>query len=184
MPYCETSVEARFLHGDLEAVGIVIRWIATVISAPRFGALRPDWLDLHQEIMGRVIESLRRERYDDSQDFQAYVQAVARYTGLQALGTRRRKGGLQAFDGERAAGGPSAEAAIVTSQLTRQVLDQASDGCRGLLKAYFLEQRTYSEIAGSLGVPVGTVKSRLVRCLETANRAIRGMRSSRHTRAE
>ena len=184
MPYRETSVEARFLRGDLEAVGIVIRWIATVISAPRFGALRPEWLDLHQDIMGRVIESLRLERYDDSKNLQVYVQAVARYTALQALETRRRKKALQVLDEEPPAGGPSAEAAAVSGQIVRQVLDQASDGCRGLLRAYFLEQRTYSEIAVSLGVPIGTVKSRLVRCLETAHRAIRGMRISRHPRAE
>ena len=59
------------------------------------------------------------------------------------------------------------------------VLDRASDGCRTLLVAYFMEQRSYSEIAEEHGQPVGTVKSRLFRCLDAARVAVGGRGAAR-----
>ena len=184
MAYRDTSIEGRFLRGDLEALATVVRWIAAVVASPRFGSLRSEWLDLHQEIMGRVVESLRQERFDESQDFRAYVQAVARYTALQAMNSRHRKDAIPVLNEEHLGRAPGAEASVVSRHLARQVLEQASDGCRELLRAYFLDQRSYAEIAESLGVPVGTVKSRLVRCLEKAHRVLHGQGSRRHVRPD
>jgi RNA polymerase sigma factor (sigma-70 family) len=171
--YNDSSLEARFLRGDLEAVAAVIRWITTVLASPRFWSLRPDWLDLHQEAMRRVIESLRQERFDASQNLRTYVQGVARYTAMQALTAQLHSPAAQALEDLFPVRGPGAEESLHSRQLVRRVLSQASDGCRDLLLAYFYEQRSYAEISAALGVPVGTVKSRLVRCLEKAHRAIR-----------
>lgn len=172
MPYRPDSIEARFLAGDLEIVARVVRWIALVLAAPRFWALREEWLDLHQEVMGRVLESLRQERFDAAKDLRAYVQAVARYTALQALSTRRRLFLPRQAVAPRIDEAPAADESAISQQLVRQVLEHASDGCRDLLKAYFYDQKNYAEIADSLGVPIGTVKSRLARCLESAQRAM------------
>jgi DNA-directed RNA polymerase specialized sigma24 family protein len=62
--------------------------------------------------------------------------------------------------------------------MVRWVLDTASEDCKGLMRAYFLEDRSYAEIASSMGIPLGTVKSRLFRCLEAAYQAVQGFRGS------
>jgi len=171
--YRHTSIEGQFLAGEPEAVGTVNRWISLVLTSSRFWSLRCQWLDLHQEVMKRAVESLRYERFDDAQDFRTYVQAVARYTALQAINSSVRTGALDIVGARsRDRSGAGTEAIVVYRQLARQVLAQASEDCRRLFKAYFYEQRSYEEIARDLEMPVGTVKSRLFRCLQKAQRLL------------
>lgn len=126
--------------------------------------------------MKRALDSLRHERFDDSSGFRAYVQAVARYTALQALDSHYREGIVVALNPDARGHSQGAESKLLHQQLARQILEHCSDDCRQLLKAYFFEQRSYEEIAQQMGVPVGTVKSRLSRCLEKAQKLIRAPR--------
>jgi len=177
--YRPDSVEGGFLAGRAEAVGKVSRWISVVLASPRYWRLRGEWLDLHQEIMGRVVESLRRERFDAAQDFRTYVQGVARFTALASLSPRHRFGGSEELDEEDLAVEPETEEGAISRQLARLVLEEASEGCQNLLRAYFFEERNYAEISEFMSVPIGTVKSRLARCLDGAHRVLRGSRSKR-----
>lgn len=176
MPYRADSVEGRLIAGDDAAVAQVVRWIAQVLASPRFWALRAEWLDLHQDAMARVLESLHRERFDPTQDFRTYVQAVARYTAFEAMTLRRRGAAAIGTDAAAAATVPDLrpwpEEKAASLQVARLALDRASTECRALIRAYFFEQRNYAEIAATLGVPVGTVKSRLARCLEKTQRML------------
>lgn len=178
MTYRDDSPEGRFLAGDLETVARVSRWIASVLAAPKFWTLRADWVDLHQEVLRRVLESLREERYDPAQDLRAYVLATARYTALQAIWSRRRDpgAGLAAdpLGDPPATGTVPSDSRVASLQLARLALEGIGEQCRSLLRAYFYEGRSYAEIAASLGVPLGTVKSRLSRCLESAHRVLAG----------
>ena len=69
-----------------------------------------------------------------------------------------------------AAGSPfeDAERSLTRTQLVRWILNAATEECRRLIRAYFLDEQRYSEIASRMKVPVGTVKSRLFRCLRLA----------------
>lgn len=175
MAYAHESTEGRFLAGEPEAVGKVIRWIALVLSSPRFWRLRGEWLDLHQEVMARVVESLSEERFDPAQEFRTYVQGIARFTALAALNPRSRVGEATEEPDEADLGlDAEAEDAAISRQLARRALEEASELCRNLFKAYFFEERSYAEIAESLSVPIGTVKSRVARCLEAAQKSLRG----------
>ena len=194
MAYIPGSVERRLLDNDPEALGRVSRWIAVSLTAPRFWALRGEWQDVHQEVLARLIESLRQQRYDSSRDFRTYVQGIARHTALQALGRRPHAEDLAgwALPGVGASASASNEEHRAESrQIARRVLELASEECRDLICAYFYKDLSYAEIAVSLDVPIGTVKSRLFRCLEAAHLCIhgvvkRGNRSSpaRNRRAE
>ncbi|MGH9750604.1 MAG: RNA polymerase sigma factor [Candidatus Polarisedimenticolia bacterium] len=176
MPYRADSIEGRLIAGDDAAVAQVIRWIAQVMASPRFWTLRAEWLDLHQDAMARVLESLSRERFDPAQDFRTYVQAVARYTAFEAMTLRRRAAATGETDAAAADTVPDRrpwpEESAASVQIARLALDRASAECRALIRAYFFEQRNYAEIAATLGVPVGTVKSRLARCLEKIQRLL------------
>lgn len=172
MAYHEDSVEGRLLAGDPLAVGTVFRWIAIVLARPRFWALRDEWDDLHQEIVTRVLHSLRAGRFDASRSLQAYVQGVARYAATEALQAHFARHAEKVLSEERVGRRPGIEERIARVQFARAVLDSASEECRGLIRSYFLEEKSYAEIAATTGWPVGTVKSRLARCLEKVHRGL------------
>jgi RNA polymerase sigma factor (sigma-70 family) len=179
--YGPESTAGRLLAGDRETVSEAVRWISRVLGSPSFWSLRRDWTDMVQEVLGRVLGSLKDGRFDPERDFRTYVQGVARFTAFTALSRRTPEVPVNE-DGpelpDEPAGG-SAEDRLTAEQLTRYVLDRASESCRGLLVAYFMEQRSYSEIAEETGQPVGTVKSRLFRCLDAARVAVGGRGASR-----
>jgi RNA polymerase sigma factor (sigma-70 family) len=181
LSYTEGSIERRILENDPEALGQVFRWIASALTSPRFWGLRSEWPDLHQEVVTRVVESLRHGRFDASREFYSYVQGVARYTALQALAARPRRSSND-VEGLLAEKSLTPEERTANRQLVRRVLDRASEECRELIRAYFFEERSYAEIADSLVLPVGTVKSRLFRCLESARQSIQRRSAQRMVR--
>jgi RNA polymerase sigma-70 factor, ECF subfamily len=172
MPYSKHSVARRLLENDSEALGLVIRWISTALASPRFWLLRREWPDLVQEVLARVLESLRRERFDDSRDLRVYVQGIARFACLQAIG-KQLESAARGIPAEAAdAGSPDPVRRLIDIQLVRRVLDLASEDCRELFQLYYFDAQSYEEIAASMEIPVGTVKSRLFRCLESAHQAL------------
>ncbi len=172
MPYSEHSVARRLLENDPEALGLVIRWISTALASPRFWLLRHEWPDLVQEVLSRVVESLRRERFDDSRDLRVYVQGIARFACLQALGKQLESAGRGIPAEAAETGSPDPVRRLIDFQLVRRVLDLASEDCRELFRLYYFDAQSYEEIAASMEIPVGTVKSRLFRCLESAHQAL------------
>ena len=172
----ERNVAQGMEGDDQESLGIVLRWISATLNSPRFWSLRGEWLDLQQEVVMRVVESLRLGRYDRSREFRLYVQGIARFTALQALEkqmhSRAGRAALHLTDREE----PDWERHVGARQAARWVLDNASPECRSLIVDYYFKEMNYAEIAGSRALPVGTIKSRLFRCLEAAYRSLRGNR--------
>ena len=176
MEYRDDSPEGRFLAGDGQVVGEVIRVVAGVLTLPRFWSLRPDWADLHQEVLRRILESLRQGRFGPTREFLGYAHGVARFTALDALSRKNKESTIESGDAVELAADPEgradAEDHTMARQLARLALDKASPDCRRLFRDYFYKEHTYRELAQSMGVPVGTVKSRLFRCLASAQRAM------------
>jgi RNA polymerase sigma factor (sigma-70 family) len=171
LPYIEGSLEARLLSGESEAIGLVVRWIVAVLVSPQFWSLRRDWPDMQQEVMARLIESLRAGRFDPSRNFRTYVQAVARYAALESMNRIRSRHEIKEVDETYPDHRTDPRDRTVQLQMARLALERSSGPCRALMLAYFYQQRSYEEIARSEGVPVGTVKSRLSRCLADVHRA-------------
>lgn len=155
----------------MAAVG---RWISRVLAAPTFWALRRERTDLHQEVMGRLIESLQRGRFDASREFRSYVQGVARFAAYKAVArdVRTDETEWQPDGHDRADDGT--EDRILAAQLAREALRLATEECRELIEAYFFEDRSYADLAQDRRIPVGTVKSRLFRCMAAVQKALRG----------
>ncbi len=167
--YQPDSEPARFLRGDDEAIAMIGRWIAQVLASSRFRAIRSHWSDLHQEVQGRLIESFRQGRYDPVRELRVYVQGIARFTAFKAMGrwSSRERGELDMGESELILPPTeSGERDLIACELARRALELSSEECGGLIRAYFLEERSYGEISRECGNPVGTVKSRLFRCLE------------------
>ncbi len=167
--YQPDSEPAGFLRGEDEVLATIGRWIAQVLASYRFRAIRSQWSDLHQEIQGRLLESFRQGRYDPKRELRVYVQGVARFTAFKAMGrwSSRERGELDMGESESILPSTdSGERDLIACELARRALELSSEECGGLIRAYFLEERSYGEIAQNCGSPVGTVKSRLFRCLE------------------
>lgn len=182
MPPSEPAIEQRLLQNDPEALALVIRWISTVVTWPRFWSLRREWPDLVQEALARVVESLREGRFDDRRDFHFYVQGIARHTALRALEAAVHREGKEHRGSVETMGtdpGRSPLEDLAGRQFLRKVMDHASEECRCLMRMYYLEEKSYEEIAAELDLPVGTVKSRLSRCLEGARKAAQSVRRRR-----
>ena len=163
--YDRRSVEGLFLAGDADAYACVSRWIGRILTLPRFRVVRRDWTDLHQEILRRIVDSLRNRRFDPTLDFRAYVQSTARYTARDAVERRLRE--LPApLPSDLRYDGTGAEARIVTREAVEFVLARLSSQCRTLFRLFYYEERSQAEMSEILRIPVGTVKSRLFRCLE------------------
>ncbi|HEV8376402.1 MAG TPA: sigma-70 family RNA polymerase sigma factor [Candidatus Polarisedimenticolia bacterium] len=172
MPYPEHSIARRLLENDPKALSELFRWISIALTSPRFWSLRSEWPDLVQEVLARVVESLQKERFDVNRDFRAYVQGIARHVSHQAL-TRQIASRAPEDVPVLESRSTDPEASAISRQLVRRVLDLASEDCRDLIRVYFYEARSYEEIAASYHLAVGTIKSRLFRCLERAHEALR-----------
>ncbi|HEY3176279.1 MAG TPA: sigma-70 family RNA polymerase sigma factor [Candidatus Polarisedimenticolia bacterium] len=173
MPYDEDSLQGRLLAGDDDALALVRRWIADSLSAARFWRLRGEWRDLQQEVLSRLVASLRRERFRSDGELKSYVQGICRHTAQTRLAERVHRPVLAA--GVDPADIPSTgdtEKQVITDQLVRRALEEASTECREMIRAYFLEELSYAELASRFGVPVGTAKSRLFRCLRCLRESI------------
>jgi RNA polymerase sigma factor (sigma-70 family) len=166
------------LDGDPETIGEVSRWISRVLTSTRFWQIRHLRLDLYQEVMMRVIHGLRHERFDDRQNLRLYVEAIASYTALRELQRDAREYSRSTEALRFEIESPSRSQEVPDHILAEQALSRASDGCKALLARYFLEECSYEEIAAEMGLPVGTVKSRLHRCLQTASRNLRRRHST------
>jgi RNA polymerase sigma factor (sigma-70 family) len=172
LAYPEHSTARRLLENEPKALSEVIHWISTTLTSPRFWSLREEWPDLVQEALARVVESLKQGRFDASRDFRVYVQGIVRHVSLQALARLVTSLRMPEVPVSQKTG-VDPEGIAISRQLVRRVLDLASEECRELMRLYFLEARSYEEIAASCTLPVGTVKSRLFRCLESAHEALR-----------
>jgi RNA polymerase sigma factor (sigma-70 family) len=177
MQYQPESDPARFLRGDDEVVALIGRWITQVLATAKFRAIRSHWPDLHQEVQGRLIESFRQGRYDPSRELRVYVQGIARFTAFKAMSrwSIRERGNVEvAEDGSGLPATSSGEDSLIACELARRALELSSGECSSLIRAYFLEEQSYGEIAAGCGSPVGTVKSRLFRCLEKIHKELGG----------
>ncbi len=165
----------KFLNGNVEVVDRVDMWVAQVLAWPRFRFLRDQRVDLHQEILQRVVESLRRNRYDPTRDFRTYVQGVARHTASELMRKRIRDRKLEQTLPERPEPFPSPAIQLARRE-AREILERLPSECGGLLESYYIGQHSLRDIADRDGIPIGTVKSRLFRCLESARRSLRSRR--------
>jgi RNA polymerase sigma-70 factor, ECF subfamily len=166
--YLEGSIERRLLEDDPDALAQVARWVAVSLASPRFWSLRSVWPDLCQEVIARLVQSLKEARFDPSRDLRTYVQGIAGHVAIQATARRARENVTAVRVSAVPDPGPDPDRLTINRMIARRVLDQSTEDCRRLIHAYFFEDLSYEEIARSMNVPIGTVKSRLFRCMEAA----------------
>lgn len=162
--------------GDLAAFEqLMLRYERAVYSHIfRMVNRREDAEDLTQDTFVKVFKKLKT--YDAAYNFKTWLLTVATHTTYDFLRTHRGKRDALIIDDEMS-GFETADPHDTYLELeaagdVARALEHLSPVYRGVIFLYYKEGLTYEEIAHSLGVPVGTVKTHLHRAKDALKKAL------------
>ena len=163
----------RFAHGDREAFEAlfrlfereVYRWILRIVREPETAE------DALIETFWRAYRG--RARFDPSRSFGAWMRRIATNCAIDQLNAARRRKWLP-LDGvgrvppsrEAMRGGPGGFGGPADPDVAdhiRRAFSSLPPTLRVVATLALIEELPQAEIADALGVPIGTVKSRLFR---------------------
>ncbi len=113
--------------------------------------------DIAQEAFVRVFQALPKFRGESA--FSTWLYRIVTNLCLGRMRRRRPTVTLEAVPEPRAADGPARQ--VAEGMLTREVLAGVPPELRVVLLLREQEGLSYREISGALGLPMGTVRSRL-----------------------
>lgn len=160
---------AAFTAAELEALIPRLRRFARALTGSREAAD-----DLTQDALERAW--IKRELWQPGTNLRAWLFKVMH--GVFVNGARGRRAtesldAMQEVGAEAADESAGAETAIALRDL-RNALARLPDEHRAVLLLVALEQFSYAEAAAVLGVPIGTVMSRLSRARERLRQLLEG----------
>ncbi len=119
--------------------------------------------DVLQETFTQVYEHLAD--YRGSGPLRAWLGAIARNVARQRLRSRSRHPESPLPPEAADAAQQQALEAVEESLLATDALARLEPPCGEMLRRFFVLRQKYAEIAASMGIPEGTVASRIARCL-------------------
>jgi RNA polymerase sigma-70 factor, ECF subfamily len=151
----------RFTQGDLEAFEILFQqfqkevygWIIRIVRDPRIAE------ELTVETFWRIYRS--HARFDPTRSFGAWARRIATNLALDYLKRVRQEVEFPENWSRETPPDPAIQQDI--RNRIEQVFNQLPPKLRLAATLALIEERPYEEIAESLGIPVGTVKSRVFR---------------------
>jgi RNA polymerase sigma-70 factor, ECF subfamily len=157
----------RFITGDVEAFEILFQqyqkdvygWILRIVRNPTIAE------ELTVETFWRVYRS--RARFDATRSFGAWTRRIATNLALDYL--KRLRNEVEFTENISPESPPDSAVQQETRKRIRQAFNQLPPKLRLTATLALVEEIPYQEIAESLGIPVGTVKSRVF----TATRILR-----------
>ncbi|HSD65164.1 MAG TPA: sigma-70 family RNA polymerase sigma factor [Vicinamibacteria bacterium] len=172
----EAFLLARARQGDLGAFEEVVRRHQRRVYGVALRIVRAHDVadDVAQEAFVRAWQSL--DRFDLGRPFGPWVCRIAANLAVNhARSPRAREQGLPEGHAETPSADPGPLGAVLDAEAKR-VLDEAVAGLspeqRGVFVLRAVEEMSYEEIAGALGISPGTVMSRLFRARERLARAL------------
>lgn len=166
---------AAFTAAEIEALIPRLRRFARALTGSREAAD-----DLTQDTLERAWT--KRELWQSGTNLRAWLFAVMH--GVFVNGARRRRpteslDAMQSYGSECQDDSASAETGIALRDM-RAALQRLPDDQRQVVLLVGLEQCSYAEAAEVLGVPIGTVMSRLARGRERLRQLIEEGSPDRH----
>jgi RNA polymerase sigma factor (sigma-70 family) len=161
----DAELVARCRAGDPAAWNeLVERFSAYVyaISVQGFRLSAHDAEDVFQDVFARVYEHLDRLRNDDA--LRPWIGQLTRRLCIDRLRASRRDGPADGDDLE-AGGTDETLAQLDEAMSVRASLDAVGEPCREILDRFFCRDESYRSIGDALGLPSGTIASRISRCL-------------------
>jgi RNA polymerase sigma factor (sigma-70 family) len=158
----DAELVARCREGDQAAWEALVDRYARYVHAivARVYRLEPrDAEDVFQEVFVRVFERLDTLR--DGSALRPWIAQTARNCAVDAL---RRSGREVAMD-DLPEGADEGLARLDEALEVRSALDRLSPDCHEILDRFFCRDESYRTIGAELGLPAGTIASRIARCL-------------------
>ena len=153
----------RFVHGDGAAFetlfrmfeGEVYRWILRIV---RDASLAEDGV---VEAFWRCYRT--RARFDPSRSFGAWMRRIATHVAIDLVNAARRHRGSSLDEMVAASDSSSSASEQAQADAIARAFDSLPPKLRVVATLALIEERPHAEISAALGVPIGTVKSRLFR---------------------
>ncbi len=167
----DAELVARCRAGDAEAWNALVERYARYVYAIAFQGYRltgPDAEDAFQEVFLRIYERLGSLR-----DPEALRPWIAQLTRRICLDRRERQGREEAAALESMAPDAALEE-LDEAFAVREALAALSDECREVLDRFFCRDESYRTIGEELGIPAGTIASRISRCLRKLRERFEG----------
>lgn len=159
----DAELVARCREGDAEAWGELVERFSRYVYAIATRAFRlpeHEAEDVFQEVFGRVYERLGTLRSDDA--VRPWIGQLARNCCVDRIRSRGRELAVERVDDRTA----DDEIALLDEALAvHEGLARLSQECREVLDRFFCRDESYRTIGAALGLPSGTIASRISRCL-------------------
>ncbi|MCY7399505.1 MAG: RNA polymerase sigma factor [Nocardioides sp.] len=176
------SVAARLVEGDQTALEEIFdRWSA-LIHTFALRALR----DAHdaEDVTQQVFVAAWRSRHTltpSPSALPAWLIGIARHKISDVRALRAREAAkvvaIAALpDADATRGDQSADQDVTERLVVRQAVEELPDPRRTILFLAFWEERSHTEIAEAVGLPLGTVKSHVRRGLIQLHQTLEGVR--------
>ncbi len=135
------------------------------IAQPAITSLLVDPADIEDAAQLTLISVMEKiAQFEGRSRFQTWVRAIARNEALQVLRRKQRKAEPSGDDVPEDWEFARRLSSVVADEVAvRQALDRVPEPYREALILREFDQLGYDEIAARLGVPVGTVRSRIAR---------------------
>jgi RNA polymerase sigma factor (sigma-70 family) len=160
----DASLVARCRAGDQLAWRTLVERHAGLVNGILRGAFRlgvSDADDAFQEVFTRLYVKL-----DSVRDERALGGWIAQVTRNVALDTLRRNRRVQLVGEEfEAAGYDDAISEVFEALWVREALGALPEHQRDVLERFFVLDQSYQTIGAALGIPAGTIASRISRAL-------------------
>jgi len=179
----------RCLKGDQRAWDDIVRlyWRKVFNVAYKFVGRQDEAEDLTQDIFLKLFKSLKT--FDRRANFSTWLISVSRNLCIDHYRSTRREHDMVTHDVDvvslaRPSGVDSPQAALEQRDrvaLLRAALDTLAPSLRTAVMLRDIQELSYQEIADRLGVPEGTVKSRINRGRTELARQIARLREQQET---
>lgn len=160
----DRELVSRCRAGEREAWDALVERFSRYVYSIAVQAFRlapHDAEDVFQEVFTRVYEHLDTLRSDDA--LRPWLAQLTRRLCVDRLRATRRED-LEA-DGPEPADVDETLATIDEAMTVHAALDAVGDPCREILDRFFCRDESYRTIGDALGLPSGTIASRISRCL-------------------
>jgi len=161
----DAELVARCRTGDAAAWNELVERFSRYVFAIATQAFRlsqHDAEDVFQEVFARVYQHLGRLRDDDA--FRPWLAQLTRRVCIDKLRGSVREGPGDT-DGVEPADADDSLAKLDEAMTVRACLDAVGDDCKEILERFFCRDESYRLIGDALGLPAGTIASRISRCL-------------------
>jgi RNA polymerase sigma-70 factor (ECF subfamily) len=164
-PSTDAQLVARCRAGEPQAWNELVERFSRYVYAICVQAFRlnqHDAEDVFQDVFARVYVNLDNLRSDDA--VRPWIGQLTRRLCIDRLRAGRRDSPAEA-DELDAADTEETIGSIDDAMAVRAGLDAVGDPCREILDRFFSRDESYRSIGDALGLPTGTVASRISRCL-------------------